>query len=479
MIKEIKYNGLTSLPSDYESPDGDLALSLDLLDDGGGLHTLHAPALLSTFPPGWTPLCIHDAPLGRRLILHTPTGIQALSLPENFPDTPLPEFHEINDFRPPYTLDTVNFQPSLPTCPPATLGNFLIISYPRSLERHLLTAEGYSSLGDTLPTPGIEFSLFADPDKDPSLESLRQFDLTITIPKDTPADIRSHIRTYWPSPDGETFTPEGEAGEKAWKKILSDLTARLFARINTLHASARRASMFTTPFFIRYALRLTDGSHVAHSAPVLMTPCSHTVAGFHTSGPDAPSISEKDGDITLTFPVLLSPTPVTLAFRLYDMGRLDNSWKDLITHIDIFITPPIYSFDADTTLTEGPAPLSSGPVTHYATRATGIIRPGDDSWPSSANFPPPGTATILYPQDNYESHYSYPAHFPLPAATTLDERIPAAATFRLIASLPADQCREMPHPAILPIPFGALESIHARPTLADDPFSLHLARIHI
>lgn len=49
MIKELKYNGCTAQPSDYECPDGDLALSVGLVPENGSLHPVMPPKVLTTW----------------------------------------------------------------------------------------------------------------------------------------------------------------------------------------------------------------------------------------------------------------------------------------------------------------------------------------------------------------------------------------------------------------------------------------------
>lgn len=49
MIKEIKYNGYTAQPSDYQSPDGDLALSIGMVPENGSLHPVMPPKVLATW----------------------------------------------------------------------------------------------------------------------------------------------------------------------------------------------------------------------------------------------------------------------------------------------------------------------------------------------------------------------------------------------------------------------------------------------
>ncbi len=46
MIKDIIYNGITATPSDYSSPDGDLATAINLIPEEGGLVPQLPPAEL-------------------------------------------------------------------------------------------------------------------------------------------------------------------------------------------------------------------------------------------------------------------------------------------------------------------------------------------------------------------------------------------------------------------------------------------------
>ena len=62
MIKEIKYYGYAAVPSDYECPDGQLAYSLNLLQEGeGAIHSIKPPRRLRTFAEGKKPVFLHKA----------------------------------------------------------------------------------------------------------------------------------------------------------------------------------------------------------------------------------------------------------------------------------------------------------------------------------------------------------------------------------------------------------------------------------
>lgn len=59
MIKEIKYNGYTATPSDYECHDGDLDIALNFTTDDGSLHPSLPPLQIAKVPDGQHILGIH------------------------------------------------------------------------------------------------------------------------------------------------------------------------------------------------------------------------------------------------------------------------------------------------------------------------------------------------------------------------------------------------------------------------------------
>ena len=47
MIKELSFNGLTAVPSDHECPDGDLAVSYNVINENGALQPIKAPEAIT------------------------------------------------------------------------------------------------------------------------------------------------------------------------------------------------------------------------------------------------------------------------------------------------------------------------------------------------------------------------------------------------------------------------------------------------
>lgn len=72
MIKEIKYNGYTANLSDYECPDGDLAIAMGLLPENGALHPIYPPQTIATLPLGCRVLCLHETAAYKHVVLFIP-----------------------------------------------------------------------------------------------------------------------------------------------------------------------------------------------------------------------------------------------------------------------------------------------------------------------------------------------------------------------------------------------------------------------
>ena len=69
MIKEIKYGGYTASPSDYDSPDGDLALSVNLVHKNGELHGMHTPSTICSLQKGEELIFIHTVNDNTKLLI--------------------------------------------------------------------------------------------------------------------------------------------------------------------------------------------------------------------------------------------------------------------------------------------------------------------------------------------------------------------------------------------------------------------------
>lgn len=70
MIKEIKYNGYSANPSDYECADGDLSVAMNLIPEDGVLKGIQKPQCLFTLPQGKKVIYIHNISVYKHYIIY-------------------------------------------------------------------------------------------------------------------------------------------------------------------------------------------------------------------------------------------------------------------------------------------------------------------------------------------------------------------------------------------------------------------------
>lgn len=104
-----------------------------------------------------------------------------------------------------------------------------------------------------------------------------------------------------------------------------------FAAVNSFVAeNATEKNKFIHPFFIRYALRLYDGSYGALSAPVFM----NVADGY------VPLLRFDSAQSRLH----LAAFVCELQYRILT-ETLDSFWKDIIAGVDFFISSPLYPYN--------------------------------------------------------------------------------------------------------------------------------------
>lgn len=305
MIKEIKYGGITTTPSDYDSPDGDLASAVNLLQDG---DRIVVPREIGQAPDTPTlskkPLFIHNTTdnntsyilldgnnnLYYRIITdETPTDIEIEGAPQGEPKK----------------IDAI--------------GNTLIVLYDDGSIHYIVYSEGvYTDKGTHIPTVELQFGLWADN----IAISEKNLASGITLPNDG-SMYRFKI------PDGYKDT----------------VTKQLYGQLEELiHTHHDENGKFLYPFFVRYALRLYDGSYTNISAPVLMV-CNIGYAPVFGFVP-----TNFSGSVTIPDHADMSATNVFAVFsqlkaRLVSDTDILDGWEDVVKDIDVFISSPIQTFD--------------------------------------------------------------------------------------------------------------------------------------
>ncbi len=289
-MKEIKYTGMTTTPDDYTSPDGDLRFSFNLTQADGTLRPVMPPKVIASLPTGATAVYLHKTSSGTNYVYNlngtaswTPqdgTGANALGS----------------------VTGVVSF---------SSVGNTLIAVGETGIY-YLLWADGaYTLLGDRLPEVSLNFGLKGYPRSYRFVEND-----TATV------NVKFSAQTQFDSDDRTTNTP----------KILAPLNS-------FVESEGTKKGRFVFPFFVRYALRLYDGSLVCHSAPVLMTPLTHGPMVIATD------IGNDDGKYVYKTDVILVAATMDYIALVQDELKELEKWKDIVKSVDVFVSSPIYTYD--------------------------------------------------------------------------------------------------------------------------------------
>ncbi len=306
MQKEIKYNGFSAVPSDYESADGDLAASLNIVPEDGALVTVGQPETVLRLQTPKRVISIHSTSAFSHYIILDPTD-NSLSWLDSGSIDP--------DSKEPTTALTTlpDFDTQAGIYGIETVGNTLVVLTADAMHYLLWKGkdEGYLYLGTHLPECPISFGLQG--------EVVRSDEFSISFDKIAEGDI---------------FKEFSDSN----KTRISD---QVLAKVNKFIAEhSTDKGRFIYPFLVRYAYRLYDGSLTMHSAPVLMIASSDLapqVFWSHITGKG----SYTDAKLYIVAVEQKLDYAVINASRLEDL-RL---WKDIVRSVDVFVSKPIYTYD--------------------------------------------------------------------------------------------------------------------------------------
>lgn len=314
MNKDIKYSGYTTIPSDYEVPDGQLAASLNLINENGALHPLSQPDTIIQLAERQTLLLLHKVTQQDNYIISAPlTGkrIGLYWLKKSDPQTAPAEAALIAEFTD--ILDIV------------VIGNTLCIAAVDEPISYILWSDNkYIALGSAPPRLDIEFAIVSRG----TYPQSHKEDTSIDIQKAT-----------------EFVT------QPSWGYIVDEYNTGLLT--DAAHALVNRSAQefcysrhyFWQPFFVRYAYRLLDGSNNWVSPPVLMLPSTlYPIASMvHGSGTLSLSFGFPQGS-----GLERDCSICGLAYRILNTQQnLDilSLWSDIIAGVDIFVSPHIPTYD--------------------------------------------------------------------------------------------------------------------------------------
>ncbi|MDD3780847.1 MAG: hypothetical protein PHX26_12455, partial [Proteiniphilum sp.] len=355
--KYIRYKGITRLPSDHDSFDGELEDVVNMSITGGELRPVLPPELIGTIP-------------GQFKFVHKNQGYEHfLSLDGN-----TVKAYKLVDGAFSLIGDVANIGVSTLIKVDA-VGNTLIILTNQDILYALWKDGAYKSLGSQIPFPLLDFYLTTQS----TISIVNTYDSYVDdltkiktvsgsyvnsgtngtpIPGSSSGrSTGSYRRDYGEtSPPTSTVTGNIVIGRTVYDResiVSTDFENEIFGVINKQIAEIHESGSLLFPFFIRYAIRLYDGTLIRHSQPFLMLPTKFIpfLAGV---------TSYEDNTVGFYF------TPSKMYFNTSMIETL-QPFSDIVKSIDIFISKPVYTYVSDGQINGSVInPISSNPEKIFA-----------------------------------------------------------------------------------------------------------------
>lgn len=270
MIQEVLFRGYAANPPELVCPDGELLHSESLSNDGSGLSPVLPPSERAALEAGDDILFMHQVEGQKNVVLWSKGSLYWL---------PYNEIAQSSARRVPLGISADGVKQVL------SVGHVLMVLKDSGIEYLLWSNGGYKVLGNHLPEVRLKFGLKGK-------WSYRSVSLN--------------------------FAPEG-------------LNHSMAEAVKMVAEEGVEKGRFIYPFFVRYALRLYDGSLVHHSAPILM---------LTTSG--VMPIISNFGD---------SMACLTHSLRLISSSGIDGlePWSDIVKSVDVFVSKGVQTFDQNGT----------------------------------------------------------------------------------------------------------------------------------
>lgn len=334
MIKEIKYNGYSASPSDYQSPDGDMACMLNCIPERGALKPILPPEKVEDFGT-MTVKAIHRTSIQENLIILSGTNL----LWRSRADIGSPVENKLHDF--------VSGVHSV-----TPIGNSLAVLDSAGIIHYFLWKDSaYKYLGTQLPElkakPYIASEIFDGTEMDLrfGIEFSEENPSTSLASDDDKDGLLNYDETK------KLFDAQ-TTSLALYGDVRQNVYNRVFATLNQFDRILKQKGYFTSPFFVRFAYRLFDTTHAMHTVPVLLVPT--------TWGAPLTSVRVLEGG-GVNFDPMFSASQLTADIELPEDFA---DWSDIITHIDVYVTPQAISY---TDSAESLVSVSQLPFAKYET----------------------------------------------------------------------------------------------------------------
>ena len=141
MIQDVKYDGYSANPSDYECTDGELAMALGVVPEDGALKPIMSPEIILTLNSGEKLLYIHTTSEYTHYIIYNEQTSALTSIDKNYTNSR-------KSIGSVYGISHCN-----------AVGNTLLAFSTNGINYYLWKDGAYLSLGDHIPDVEISFGL--------------------------------------------------------------------------------------------------------------------------------------------------------------------------------------------------------------------------------------------------------------------------------------------------------------------------------
>lgn len=430
-ITDITLRGISRATSDINTPDGATAELINAVVENNEIRPM---GLVTTDPIASEGilLCIHSLGDGTKVYVFADTNSQA-----NDPAAYI-------KFKPVYAngsageLEPFIIRGKYVGLQATTLGNVVVVSGAFGMYYFLYRDGHYVDLGQRPPFPKLAFGMY---------NNRQSWWGETTLKLDLYTELTS---------DKSSLSKDG------LRRVYEDA----HAKISTFLGDCRKEGRFVFPFFVRYALRLFDGSgHILHSAPILMNPSTDKIP-FSVPASLEFTTSVSYADWKVGFRGASSKLQFHSMCSSEELTEL-KKWRDLVTHVDIFISSPIYSYKE---LTADYTP-EVGEFEEW-----GCLREIDADnygyfFGHNLDGSPNDIYGTLYPEADPPTK-----EMVLPSYTQEEQydNVKSTSLFYLVHSIPINEIEDFNATtwADVPIENGVLDSLETRQVLRDDFNSL-------
>lgn len=342
--------GITRNPSDFLSEDGELAECINLTADGHELKPIHRPEKIF----GGEVMKDNDGQILKIIFVHKFNGVEHFIFQSASGKLWYTEADLENDTIGP---TVIMYNDSIQIHDITAIGTRIIISEDAGLHIFMWRQNSYKDYGVSLPDPNIRFWM-ENTEANFKVE-YKNFDPFVRERRNSELSVSRDFLGYNSNGDyiGRSFNTPPSGSAQA--EVVSDLVFEdnkkettdgfnnqcIATAEETIHIMEEKGR-FCFPFWVRYALRLSDGKYAMISNPQLMLPsvrrnCIISPFSVDNDGHAHPYNNTEWLSHALWAAEVQSSVLCYEATNTIDMDK----WEGVISGIDIFVSDCVYPFD--------------------------------------------------------------------------------------------------------------------------------------